>query len=540
LSTGPGKIARFSGAGLRIALPNRGGFGTEMTRMKKLILFFTMALTAVAARAALPQPDLIAQIHFAGAQKISADKNSAAFTNEFCSVEALALRAQTADKLSVWLAGWLAGNVGAAVPDGATKLRPLLDDLQTAEWFFEARAAVNGRPAAALAIQLDPARARLWQANLKAFFPAASFQSSGAWLIFDSGTGPQKLGASLAQKIAAPPAGWGSADVNWPRLAQWYPKLKALGLPETQLRVTAAEANFHLDGKFFFPENLALNLEPWRVPTNTLHQPFVSFTAARGFAAWLAGQGWAQSLVLRPPVNQVFVWALPQIPFQTFAAVPVPDAAAALRQAYAQLNPVVTNAAARGGLLSSMSLELTNNEIGLRGAPFVAPYLRAVSEPAGQFLLAGGFPNTPRSQPLPPELFTRLATPNLVYYHWEITAERLGAKFDVLPQFTQLGLMLTRHRQLAAESAAFKWMRTISPTLGNTVTEITQTGPAEMTFSRKAPGGLTAAELLALGSWLEAGNFPGCDLTLPVRPKQFKRPHQSLSGAPAPAPVPAH
>ncbi len=65
-------------------------------------------------RAALPQPDLIAQIHFAGAQKISASKESAAFTDEFSSAEALALRKQTADKLSDWLAGWLQKNTGTS------------------------------------------------------------------------------------------------------------------------------------------------------------------------------------------------------------------------------------------------------------------------------------------------------------------------------------------------------------------------------------------------------------------------------------------
>jgi len=501
--------------------------------MKKLILFFTLTLVAVAVRAALPQPDLIAQIHFAGAQKISTDTNSSAFTNEFCSAEALALRAQTADKLSVWLAGWLQSNVGAAGPDGAAKLRPLFDDLQRAEWFVEVRAAANSRPDAAIAIKLDPAHARLWQTNLTAFFPAASFQSSGDWLIFDSGTGSQKISARLAQKIATPQNGWFSADVSWPRLAQWYPKLKEQGLPETQLSVTAADANFHIEGKFFFPENLALNLEPWRMPTNTLHQPFVSFTAARGFAAWLAAQGWAQPLALRPPANQIFIWALTQAPFQTFAAVPVPDAAAALRQVYAQLNPVFTNASARGQLISPVTLELTNNEISFRGIPFIAPFMQAVTEPAGQFLLAGGFPNTLRSKPLPPELYARLATPNLVFYHWEITAERLGAKFELLPQFTQLGLMLTQHKQLAAESASFKWVQKIGPTLGNTVTEITKTGPAEMTFSRKAPGGLTAAELLALGNWLEAANFPGCDLKLPSPPQKLKRPHPPVPGAAA-------
>jgi hypothetical protein len=497
-----------------------------MSRMKKLILFFMLPLAAVAVPAALPQPDLIAQMHFAGAQRISADRKSSAFTNEFCSAEALALRTQTADKLSVWLAGWLPGNVGTAVPDGAAKLRPLFDDLQTAEWFFEARAAVNSRPDAALAIKLDPARARFWQANLKAFFPAASFQSSGEWLVFDSGTGPQKIGDRLMQKMTAPQNGWFSADVSWPRLAQWYPKLKELGLPETQWCVTPADAHFRIEGKFFFPENLALNLEPWRVPTNTLSQPFVSFTAARGFAAWLAGQGWAQPLALQPPANQIFIWAASEGAFQTFAAVPVPDAAVALRQAYAQLNPAVTNASAQGKLILPVTLNLTTNGIAFRGLPFIAPYIQSLTEPAGQFLEAGGFLNPAKSRPLPPELFTGLAKPNLVFYHWEITAQRLGAKFELLPQFTQLGLMLTAHKQLAAESASFKWVRKIGPTLGNNVTEITQTGPAEMTFLRRAPGGLTAAELLALANWLEAANFPGCDLTLPA--------HSQFPGTPAP------
>jgi len=36
-----------------------------------------------------------------------------------------------------------------------------------------------------------------------------------------------------------------------------------------------------------------------------------------------------------------------------------------------------------------------------------------------------------------------------------------------------------------------------------------------LAFSRKAPGGLTALELFAFASWLEATNFPGCDLRAP-------------------------
>src|SRR5882724_10229997 len=207
--------------------------------MKRFLAVFTLALAAVAAHAALPQPDLITQIHFAGGNKISADKNFTAFTNEFCSAEALALRNQIANKLAPWLAGWLQKNADVAVADGATKLRPLFDDLQSAEWFLDSWAETGGPAEVALAIKLDAARAQLWSANLKPFFPSATFNQSNGWLIFDYGVGAQKLGGVLAQNISTPTNGWLSVDMNWPRLAQWYPKLKELGLPETMLEISA-------------------------------------------------------------------------------------------------------------------------------------------------------------------------------------------------------------------------------------------------------------------------------------------------------------
>jgi hypothetical protein len=504
--------------------------------MKTLTALFAAFALAAGSRAALPQPDLIAQIHFAGAQKISASATANAFTNEFCSTEALALRAQTADKLSRWLSGWLQTKSGLPVAAGAANLRPLFDDLQKSEWFLEARSAADGRPEVAIAIQLDPARAQLWQANLKPFLAAATFKTSGSWLIFDSDPTLLKLGDRLARVIATPPAGWLDLDVNWPRLAQWYPQLTQLGVPETQFSLTAPDANFRLNGKFLFPENLSLNLETWRVPTNTLHQPFDSFTAVRGFAAWFQSQAWAQPYQLTPVPNQLFIWALPQIPFQTFAAIPVPDAANALAQTDARLEPVLTAENARDYFISPLSLEVSNTEIGWRGMPFIAPEIKAVTEAAGQFLFWETFPNTPKSKPLPPELFQRLATKNLVFYHWEITAERMPQLLN-LSQFT---LMITSHKQLEADSAALKWLQRIGAGLGNTDTEITQSGPAEMTFTRKAPGIFTAAELFTLANWMEAANFPGCDLKLPPRSPRLKRQHQQQQHNPLPAPPPVH
>lgn len=490
-----------------------------MSPMKKLFVVLTLVLVVCSVRAALPQPDLIAQIHFAGAQKISADKNSSAFTNEFCSAEALALRQQVADKLALWLAGWLHGKLGVSVPGGAVKLRPLFDDLQTAEWFAESRAAAGNRPDVAIAIKLSAARAKLWQANLKAFFPSATFRSSNGWLIFDSGTGAQKLGGVLARKISEPSSGWLNLDVNWPCLAQWFPKLKELELPETAFAVTAAAGNFHINGKFFYPNKLSLSLKPWQFPTNLVHQPLVSFTAVRGISHWLNSQPWAADFRLSPEPDELYVWALNGPPFQTFAAAPVPNAPVALRQLYTELQPVVAERSSHEGFITPFSLELTNNDMRLRGTPFVSLYVQAAKELAGQFLFAGAFPNLPHSRPLPPELFQGLAAPNLVFYHWEITAERMMSQL----QMSQIALVLTRHKQLDGRSAAFKWAFAVGKKLGNTVTEIKQTAPDQLTFTRKAPGGLTAFEFIALANWIDAPDFPHCNLNLPPVPERIKK-----------------
>jgi hypothetical protein len=481
--------------------------------VKNLSAILGLWLIALTMQAALPQPDLIAQIHFAGAQKISADAQANAFTNEFCSVEALALRAQTATKLAGWLAGWLQTNLTTTVADGPAKLRPLFDDLQTSEWFLEARATAGGRPEVAVAIKLEPARAQLWQANLKPFFPAAAFKSAGGWLIFDSDPALLKLGDRLAQQVSAPPAGWFDLDVNWPRLAQWYPELKELALPETQCTITAPDTDFRINGKFSFAQNLALNLEPWRVPTNTVQFPFNSFTAVRGFASWLQSQKWAQPYQILPPPNELFTWSLPWHPLETYAAVPVPDAKSALAQIYAKLAPAIAAANTRSDFMLPVGPEWTNGEVVFTGVPYLGLKLRALSEPAGQFLHLEMFPKAGHRTPLPPELFQRLATKNLVFYHWEMSSNRIPQ----LLHLSQLGLAITKHKQLAAESAAFKWLQKIGPGFGSTDTEITQTGPAEFTFARKTPGIFTGAELYTLANWLEATNFPGCDLKLPPR-----------------------
>ena len=512
---------------------------------------------------AAPRPDLIARIHFAGAERISADTNSAAFTNEFSSAEARALESQTLDKLSRAPAAWFKSKIPPGAGNGVAQLRPLLDDLLKSEWVFEMRDSPNSSPEYALAIRLDNTRAQLWQNNLQGLLESWTqisaqkvpggwelkkheppnrirfTRATGDWVVVDCGLNQltlthEILDPFLKTRIAAAETNWLTADLDWPRLAQLFPALARFDFPRLDLQFIGLDGDLWANGKFTLAQPLP-PLETWRMPTTVIHQPLVSFTAVRGIGPWLERQDWARRYEMQPPPDQFFIWALPQIPFQTFAATLVPDATAALAHLDAKL-PVASDTGSRGVFPPPITTVLTNNEITWRGVPFAAPFVQALHEPAGDFLFGGFFPNSPRSQPLPPELFQQLNTPHLVYYHWEMTAERLKE----LPQLTQLMLLMTRHKQFDPQTAAGKWLNHVEPTLGPSVTEITQTGSKELSFLRKSHGGLTAVELLALVNWLEATNFPGCDLRLPPPlPRPMHLPQRVLSAPSAPSAAPA-
>jgi hypothetical protein len=528
--------------------------------MKKMSLFLLGVAWLAAVTAQAAAPDLIAQLHFAGASQVSADTNAAAFTKLWCTPEAQALRHQTLNKLARAPYTWLKGKIPPNANDESAQLRPLLGDLSSAEWFLQIRDAAAGSPEYALAVRLDAGRAQAWQAGLKSVLEAWTgvavekkpdgwslkknnppnrfqFVRVGDWVVFGCGQNELALNGELVRRITAEkrpvPAdksAWVTADLDWRRLARWFPSLNPLDLPRTRLRFVGRDRQLRVEGNVIFPQPPGLTLEPWRVPTDIIRQPVSSFTAVRGLAPWLKNQDWAQPYLISPVPNQMFIWAGAQLPLQTFAALPVPDGQKALREFGQKMS---ARPDWQRHFDTPVTMVVSNTQISWRGVPFVAPILRAMRDPAGEFLVGEFFPNSPRSkQPLPPELFQELSRTNLVLYHWEVTPVRLNH----LPHLTQLALMSTHHRQFNAKSVTGKWLADVGPTLGTAVTAITQTAPNELSILRKAPGGLTAFELIALGNWLEATNFPGCDLRLPPRPI-LKRPPQKAPGAtPAPAP----
>lgn len=504
-----------------------------------------------------PPPPVIAQIHFAGADNISGDTNSLAFTNEFASAEARALESQTLDKLSRAPGAWFKNKLPPGTPDGSALLRPLLDDCLKSEWFFEIRD-TPASPEYTLAIRLDAGRPALWQTNLRTLLeswtkiaatnitngwelkkdlPPNLFRivRAGDWIVIGYGQDELPLSDEWAGgNIPQNAPGWFDANLDWPRLARTFPLLAKFDLPALQMLVSGHDGNLFLNGKCELSQPLPA-LEKWQIPTNMIHEPVASFTAARGFAPWLERQSWVKWLQISPEPDQLFVWSLGVASgkhepstfnpgyLQTFIAVPVASATNALAQLGENLS---SNTNWQKHLQSSIKFQKSPERIDLAGAPFAAPEVKALRSNTGDFLFAGVFPNLPFGRPPPPQLYQQLVPTNLVYYHWEITPERLKS----LPALTQLALLLTSHRQLDAGSAAYKWLSLITPDLGSSVTKMMQTGPSELSFERQAPGGLTAVELVALANWLEAPNFPGCDLSLP--------PQWIPETQPEPGPVP--
>ncbi len=537
--------------------------------MKRLSLFFAVLLCATPGLRA--QTDLVARIHFLGGDKISADPASAAFTNEFCSAEAKTLESQTLDKLSRAPGERFKSKLAPGAGDGVAQLRPLLDDLLKSEWIFEVRDATNGSPEYALAIRMSDQRAKLWQDNLrnlaeswtgstakptsKGWFAQTEQASNLVFCVYDKRwlelhwqkyqrpinpgffdeANNKIMNAELhlvfLDDQTSKNTNWLTADLNWPRLAQLFPALKEFDFPKMAMQVVGRDGSLQWNGRFTLSSPLP-PLDNWRVPTNLIHQPLISLTAVRGIGTWLARQDWTQPYEISPPPDQFFIWAMAQVPYQTFAAAPVPDAPAAMAQLWPKISASLDARAATPSLFK-LAAQMTNNNIAFTGVPFFSPFVLTMRDPAGGYVFGGFFPNTPRLKTVAPESFLQLARPGLVYYHWEITSNRL----TLLPQLSQLILMVSGHRQLGEQSAAYKWLGHLGPILGESVTEVTQTAPAELTFTRRAAAGLTAVELTALASWLEATNFPGCDLRLPaMRLRQGQGPVRPLNPPAAPRP----
>jgi hypothetical protein len=498
-------------------------------------------------------PDTVIRIHWLGKDRLGIEASADYFCRILNLPETKTLQLQTIVKLATM--PWrLAAGESQRTNLNSLFLQPLLNDVVRKECYFETRQLSNQREELAFAIRLDAPRAGLWQTNLAnilhsltGVWPIASPNNgwtlrwqhnpglielvrAGDWVVVGASEGDNQLLHHIIDRIKGDPdpfgartsADWLQADIDLRRLSpvpaiDWIP---SNNLPRISLTLNGDGGHVITHGEVIFPEPIAIQLEPWSIPTKRIAEPLVSFTAIRGIKPALESWKPWNDLQIGPAPNQLCFWGLDGIPLQMLMAAPEPDAG---KQVLA-----VTDA-----LLQDGNLWLTNHSGGQFeaipeskgviwvGLPAISPFIRSVDN--GKIAICGLDPNggqgtnTQAGINLRPSLASMLddlsAQTNLVYYDWELTAPRIeSCLFD-----GQILRAALRHPPLPMDSASVNWLRTVKDRLGNSTTRIALTRPNQLTFDRTSTIGLTGAELNLLADWLESPNFPKGLYSLPPR-----------------------
>lgn len=527
-----------------------------------LVGFFGLERLAAAA----PEEPLVSA-HFVGSAALAGNPNAAKLRKIWALPETAKLSGEVFRKLARAAAKSFGTDADA---DRATALRPLLDDLLSAESWAELR----GKPGSALefslAVRLDDARSKIWEANLlqasKGTKPqpvklgeangwqaklngspnSLKFFRAGPWTVvfLARAQAPAQLEfLNRVSKSVRPPGAsqtWLEADVDWPRLQPWF-SLDSLPLKpaRTELKISPRGGeDLRTEVRVIYPDKIVWKGEAWRIPTNSIRDPLISFTACRNLAPLFKPSKTLQQLAFNPLANQIFFWAQSQMPFQSYFAMPVKDSTNLMRTLIPQLANAYNDTLSRRGA-GSLNVWTNGVELFWQGMSIIVPYLSPAKEKnGGEFLVGGTFPIVPSTNFPPAELFGQFASRNdLIFYDWEITETRLSQwqiLSQILPFFPRevAGSKNSGAAKqfLPAKVPEHKWVASLVPLLGNTVTEVTVKSPNELNIVRKSHLGFNSLELIVLAHWLAHPGFPSANPLAVVL--------ESESAAKAPAPVP--
>jgi len=505
--------------------------------------------------------------HFAGSADLA---NNTSFDNvkkTLTLAPSLEFRNLVLSRFSGWLGRSLFGSTN---DESASALRPLLDDLLSAESVGAVGGAPNGPLNFMVALRLNDRRAQAWQAalpkvigapgqNIKAQeFTGQQWKLAGGqplwivrakgWLLAGSGDGLGALQTQYLQQVSQKgrpgPAlnqSWLEADLDWPRLSHWLPDLPhLLRLARTKITFTAPDQSLFMSAKVIYPKPVPWKYDAWRIPTRIIRDPLISFTAGQDLAAYLDPGEALSQLTDNPLAGQFYVWALGEMGLQSYGAWPVADATTSIQrigtEATAAFNPVLKQ---RGwGDLRWQPERKTLLWENL--CPILFPVIQVAPETNGQYLMAVFFPLELRNKPAPEGLFQQiLGRTNLVYYDWEGTGNRLeqwrllSGMLPVLPRMQAPPRAIVSTNNPAARPrvrppmvVVENWLSGVTPMLRDhdTVTEITRTAPAELTVVRKSPFAVTSLELVLLSHWFSGTGSPGINPSLLPPPAKMSGP----------------
>lgn len=526
-----------------------------------IYLLFTSILIAGCGRKANPPalpsgpafiPHSFFRSHFCGTDQLLRDANAIPWVSLGETPPSEALWRQTREKLST-VPHRLVGARSGITNDFAGVFEELISDMLRAESLFEISGESNRITDCVLAVRLPEARAEYWHTNLLTIgeawtgvraeaLPDATrgwnllvesrqlrLTRFGDWTVLGWGQGELPLQREYLLRIRQDGRPIQSltnvwADIlldcrNLPRSGDSRLLLNVVGdkLESARLSAIGRGGDLRVNCDLILREPLALQHEPWQIPTNLIHEPIVGFTGARSVSNMLTSLRNVTIPSVGTLPNQVFVWAGAEYPVQTMMAAPMLDPDEFMRslaqQFIERFNPMLQSN-------NAGALSLLTNADGVQSLrwidipPWIRPFVSVSSDAGLEFIIAGTYPNWLGSN-VPPSLLDYFhSRTNLVFYDWEITSLRVQSWRALINVIRHL----FEQPRLAPQTASVNWLNSISNRLGNTITEVTHADSRRLVLKRQGPLGLNGLELVGLAHWLESTNFPLNWVSQPGKP----------------------
>ncbi|HOK78077.1 MAG TPA: hypothetical protein PLW35_10195 [Verrucomicrobiota bacterium] len=510
----------------------------------------------------------LASWHFVGAASLSGNTNATRLQKVLSEPSTRNLVDDVVKKFARATTNLVPANARLPGGDHTSLIAPLIRDILDHESAGVVSLDVAGHSLQLdLAIKLPPQRASVWLANLKkalgmlgATAPSeVQFEvykgieakwdgtactvrvlEAGNWLLLSWGSGAQSMAATWLARIKSEgrpvqpdKEAWLAIQADLERTAELLNWSRTIAWPQTKLQVVGRGPNLRTVAQMTYSRPPGFRVEPWRIPTNTISEPLVSFTAIQGLRPWLSSQQWVKDSGVKSVPNQLFVWGQAHIPFRTYMAWEMEDMSDSLQRLARYLPSAVTNHLywTRFAFIDSETNKL---RYVWRRLPIVEPFVQQAPTADKGFVMAGIFPPDTKVVPAPQELYAQIiGRTNLLYYDWELSQVRV----DDWRRMKEVYWMIAGYESLPTNSAVRLWLAdtNVFRHLDNAVTEVTCTSPAELNLVRSSSVGFTSLELVLIARWLEDPGFPR--LTTPQINPSFLRLDRTKPAATNPAPA---
>ena len=503
-------------------------------------------MAAVAPFSAMGEDAVAVQYHFAGAADLANDSNFSTAVGILRAPSSAAYETFVLNRLARVFWTDLRFSAGGKSAD---LIRPLLEDLWQAESVGSFGANTNDLNFV-LAARLNNSRAEVWQKNLEtamggkgASFTAESFTGSRwdnafwmvrtpNWVVVGRGEGLPSVRRDYLQGLQKSGRPWPELKNECLQAVIDFPLLSGgsvshaipLKPVRTTVDITATGNRFHVTAYLAYAEAAAWSPQPWRIPKDLVQEPLVSFTAAQGIEPYLQISDVFSRLATDPFTNQFYCWSQREMPFESYMAWPVSDAANVLKdlgtKGLSILNPIL-----KAHDHSQLKWSPATGQIEWVKSMLMSPFIQVAPGKDGDYLLAGLFPMRDGNPAAPAELWSQFENrSDIVYYNWELTSLRVH-QWRLFSEIMPVLAPVSGHTAPPPADkkapppyfAVEDWLAGMEFALGNTVTEATRTAPDELTITRSAPLVFTGLELVWLSYWL--ADLPGAPVDMDLMQK---------------------